>query len=284
MLHDASGPTWSQTCYLPAAGAELEQSELAVTVLGRFTSRGGFDLNQTPRHVSFHVVHAGEGTLSAAGRSWLVRGGSVFTFVPGVPIHYEDRKDRPWRYTWCVLVGSRAAEIARRLGGCDGPWSRDDLPVAQALPVLDAMEAAFRSEDHSPYFAQSAAWRFTDALCPRGSDADRTAHLAIAIRRILEEQFALPLKLGSLAHQLGVDRSTVFRRFQSLYGCSPKAYLDRMRLEHAVALLRDGGLSVAEVARRCGYAGAQRFTKAFRTRYGVAPSLYRGDGAGPLQD
>ncbi len=281
MLHDASGPTWAQTCYLPAAGAELERSELAITVLGRFASRGGFDLTQTPRQVSFHVVHAGEGTVSAGGTSWRAARGSVFTFVPGVPVHYQDRPDRPWRYSWCILVGTRALEVARRLGGCDGSWSRDDLPVAQVIPVLDAMEAAFRSEDHSPYFAQTAAWRFCDALCPRGTDADRSALLATAIRRILEEQFSLPLKLGSLAHQLGVDRSTVFRRFQSLYGCSPKAYLDRMRLEHAVALLRAGGISIADVAERCGFAGAQRFAKAFRARYGMAPSLYRDEGGTP---
>ncbi len=281
MLHDASGPRWSQTCYLPAAVPELERWDLATAVLGRFASRGGFDLYQTPSNVSLHFVHAGEGFLEVGGRRWDVGPGSVFTFVPGIPVHYADLPRRPWRYTWCVLVGSQARAVSQRLGGTDGAWSRDDLATAQAATILDSMEAAFRSEDHSPYFPCSAAWRLADALCPRAGSLERTAHLAVAIRRIIEEQFALPLKLGSLARQLGVDRSTVFRRFHELYGCSPKSYLDRLRLDHAQALLRDGSLSVGEVALRCGYASGARMSKAFRARFQIPPSRQRPRRHGP---
>ncbi len=275
MLHDASGPRWSQTCYVPASGQELDQSALATAVLGRFTSRGGFDLCQTPSRVSLHFVHAGEGILEAGGKRWDVRPGNVFTFVPGVPMHYADLPRKPWRYTWCNLVGREARAVSQRLGGTDGVWSRDDLATAEATTILDAMEAAFRSEDHSPYFPYSAAWRLVDTLCPRAGDMERTAHLAVAIRRIIEEQFVLPLKLGSLARQLGVDRSTVFRRFHELYGCSPKSYLDRKRLDHAQALLRDGALSVGEVALRCGYASGARLSKAFHARFDMPPSRQR---------
>ncbi len=280
MLHDASGPTWRQTCFVPAAGPELEGSEVAIEVLGRFTSRGGFDLRQVPRRVSVHVVHAGEGSVEMGGRRWRAGPGSVFTFAPGFDVHYSDHPDRPWRYSWFTLVGTRARELAAQLGDEPGPWCRDDLPVGRVIGLLDEVEGAFRSEDHSSFFPQCAAWRLLDALSPRTPGSDRTAHLASAVRRILDEQFALPLKISSLAGQLGVDRSTVFRRFQALYGCPPKTYLDRQRLEHAVALMRDGALGMADVAQRCGYASAHRFSKAFRARFGVAPTRFRG-GASP---
>ena len=279
MLHDASGPTWSQTVYLPAHG-DSAQADLSLTTLGRFSSRGGFDLRQTPSHVSFHVVHSGVGHLEAEGRRWQVRPNSVFTFVPHVPVRYADTRDRPWRYTWFVLTGTRAAAVAARIGGSAGPWSRDDLPLAHVSGILDSIEAAFRAEDHSPYFTQSAAWRLMDGLSPRAEVQDRTDYLAVAIRRILDEQFALPLKLGALAKQLHVDRSTLFRRFQQLYGCSPKTYLDRLRLDHAVALLREGTHGISEIAGRCGYSSAPRFGKAFKGRFGTPPSRYLESGDG----
>jgi AraC family transcriptional regulator len=276
MLHDGSGPTWRQTCFVPAAGVELDRSEVAVAVLGRFVSRGGFDYRQIPARVSLHLVHAGEGVVRMGGREWRALPGSVFCFMPGESVAYRDVGARPWRYTWINLVGTRARDLAARLGGSASPWCRDDLPVGQVAPLLDEVEAVFRSDDHSPFYAQAAAWRLLDGLSPRRDAPDRAAHLATAARRILDEQFATPLKLGSLAGQLGVDRSTLFRRFQALYGCPPKVYLDRLRLDHAVALLRDGGISVSSVASRCGYASAHRFAKAFRAHFHVPPSRYRG--------
>lgn len=276
MLHDASGPTWRQTCYLPAAGPELERSELALALIGRFASRGGFEMRQVPRGHVLHLVHAGDGVVEADGRPFRCTAGSVFCFAPGVAIHYHDRRERPWRYTWVVIVGTRAGELCARLGGREGFWARDDLAVARARGLLDEIEAAYRSEDHSPFFAQAAAWRVMDALSPSVVAGDRVGHLATAVRRILDEQYAMPMKIAALASQLGIDRSTLFRRFRELYGCAPKEYLDRVRLDHAAALLRDGALAVGDVARRCGYAGAPRFAKAFRARFAIAPSRYRG--------
>ncbi|MBA2480235.1 MAG: AraC family transcriptional regulator [Planctomycetes bacterium] len=275
MLHDGSGPTWRQTMYLPAAGAELERCDLAVAILGRFVSRGDFDYHQTPVRVSLHIVHGGEGSVTMDGREWRAAQGSVFCFMPGCPVAYRDRGARAWRYTWINLVGTRAREAAALLGGGDRPWCRDDLQADRVGPLLDEIQAVFRADDHSPFYAQAAAWRVLDGLAPRAAAPDRASHLATAVRRIIDERFAQPLKLGSIAAQLGFDRSTVFRRFQALYGCPPKTYLDRLRLDHAAALLRDGGISIAEVASRSGFASAHRFSKAFRSRLGVAPSRYR---------
>jgi len=189
---------------------------------------------------------------------------------------------RPWTYTWLILVGRRASELVARLGGSPNTWSRDDLGVPLALGLCDEIEAAYRSEEYSWVFPTVAAWRLLDCLAPRQTGPDRERHVAAAVRGILDAQFAAPLKLGQMARQLRVDRSTIFRQFQRLYGQTPKAYLDRVRLDHAAVLLRDGNRSVADTARACGYGGAQRFAKAFAQRFGVPPSRWRAAApAGP---
>jgi AraC-like DNA-binding protein len=274
MLHDASGPTWRQTCFLPAAAPRESAVELTIEVLGRFRSTGGFDYRQVPKTASLHIVHAGEGFVRSGGEEWRVAAGGAFCFEPGVSVHYGDTREKPWRYTWIFFSGTRATELTSRLGGRPGPWMRDDLPHQRVRGLLDEIEAAFRSEDHSWFYPQAAAWRVLDALSPPSAGADRSERAAHSLRNILDAHFATELKFGGLAQQFGVDRSTLFRRFRGVYGCSPKQYLDRIRLEHAAALLRDGTLSVAEVAERCGYAGAPRFAKAFKGRFGTAPSRF----------
>jgi AraC-like DNA-binding protein len=274
MLHDASGRTWRQTCFVPAAAA-LEDTEVAVSVLGRFVSTGNFAFRQASRVPALHIVTQGTGEVHVNGKVFVARPGSVFGFAPDEEVWYHDRPGKPWTYTWINFVGRRAAELSARLGGSDHTWCRDDLAVAVAHGICDEIEAAYRSEEYSWCFPTLAAWRLLDGLSPRATGAERERHVAAAVRGILDAQFAAPLKLGTLARQLRVDRSTVFRQFHRLYGSTPKAYLDRVRLDHAAVLLRDGTRTVADTARACGYASAQRFAKAFAQRFGTPPSRFR---------
>jgi AraC-like DNA-binding protein len=274
MLHDASGPTWRQTCFVPSAASDPDP-DLTLTVVGRFVSTGGFDFRQAARIPSIHLVTDGEGEVHVNGRVHVARRNSAFSFTPGEPVHYRETR-RPWTYTWVNFDGRRAREVVARLGGTPHSWCRDDLQIPLALGICDEIEAAYRSEEYSWAYPTTAAWRLIDCLTPRQTGAERERQVAAAVRGILDAQFAAPLKLGQLARQLRVDRSTIFRQFQRLYGQTPKAYLDRVRLDHAAMLLKDGNRSVADTAAACGYAGAQRFAKAFAQRFGMAPSKWRG--------
>jgi len=279
MLYDASGPSWRQTCFSPLHGRRRGQvgagTDLAIEVLGRFQSLGGFDYRQRPPQVVLHLVHAGDGIVTMGGQSSRVGAGSAFCFSPGQAVHYHDRPRHAWQYSWMVLGGTRAVELSERLGGARGPWCRDDLPIRKVTGLLAEIEAAYRSEAHSPFYPQAAAWRLLDALSPPVVAGDRSAQVAAALRHIIDEQFAEPLKLATIAKRLGQHRSTLFRSFRELYGSSPKQYLDHLRFEHAVSLLKDGALDMATVAKQCGFASAHRFSKAFAGRFGVAPSRFR---------
>ena len=71
-------------------------------------------------------------------------------------------------------------------------------------------------------------------------------------------------------------RSPAFaERFTQLVGVSPMAHLFRWRMSSAAEQLRDGGLSVAEVAVRSGYESEAAFSKAFKRQFGVPPGAFR---------
>jgi AraC-like DNA-binding protein len=83
----------------------------------------------------------------------------------------------------------------------------------------------------------------------------------------------------TLARRAGVSRSVLAQRFHARVGVPPMAYLAEWRLLLAARWLRESHMSVADIYHRLGYRSAAAFHRAFKNRYGLAPSAYRRQGA-----
>jgi AraC-like DNA-binding protein len=81
--------------------------------------------------------------------------------------------------------------------------------------------------------------------------------------------------VGTLARQVGLSRTVFAERFRSLIGDSPMAYARAYRQLLAERWLRDGRLSVSEVAARVGYSSTASFDRAFRRQTGNRPGSNR---------
>ncbi|MFD4949891.1 AraC family transcriptional regulator [Streptomyces sp. NPDC058239] len=79
----------------------------------------------------------------------------------------------------------------------------------------------------------------------------------------------------SLAERAGLSRAAFARRFASLVGEPPMAYLTRWRMTTAARLLRESNASLTTVAARTGYGSEFSFARAFKREYGLAPGGYR---------
>ena len=81
--------------------------------------------------------------------------------------------------------------------------------------------------------------------------------------------------VASMAKHAGMSRAVFARRFAEMTGVPPHAYLARVRIEVARALLRDGDAAVGEVAVRVGYRSESVFSRAFKRIAGEPPALFR---------
>ncbi len=91
----------------------------------------------------------------------------------------------------------------------------------------------------------------------------------------MHERFAFDWTLAKLAETAPMSRTAFANRFQSLVGTTPMAYLNAWRLDRATELLRNPGISIAEIATRVGYGSNPAFSRAFALRYGSSPSRWR---------
>ena len=83
------------------------------------------------------------------------------------------------------------------------------------------------------------------------------------------------LSLDALAGHVGLSKYHFHELFQSATGETPKAYVERLRLEWAAVQLRIRRVAVVDVALECGYQNHETFSRAFRRRFLTSPSEYR---------
>jgi AraC-like DNA-binding protein len=276
MLHEQRTAQYAQRVYTPGVATRVSDAWLAC--IGRLRGTGSFDLEQLPRTPSLHVIQAGAGWLSSAGGQAVpLAPGDVFAVLPGERARYREDPLRPWRYTWLGFDGAQAVELLHGVGIAGSVRVLRQVATPALWRLCDEAEAAYTAERCSPFTPAAFALRLAEALVPMGSPA-QLADPAAALRLIIDAGYDGDLTVGGAANRLGVDRSTLFRRFRAAYGCGPRAYLQRVRLERAHALLLRGADTVTAIAAVCGYDDHRAFARAFRARYGVSPSQA---GSGP---
>ncbi|MBN6110990.1 helix-turn-helix domain-containing protein [Xanthomonas bonasiae] len=109
---------------------------------------------------------------------------------------------------------------------------------------------------------------------------DSAARMARA-RDFLHEQMERDVGLDELAGYAGMDRFRLTRQFQRTFGLSPHAYLVRLRLRVARALLATGQ-EPADVALKVGFADQSHLGRWFKRAYRLTPAAYRRQCTGVL--
>ena len=93
--------------------------------------------------------------------------------------------------------------------------------------------------------------------------------------QLIHQKPDAPWTVETLASEVAMSRSRFAHRFNELIGTGPMAYLADWRLQKAIALLEESRLSVQQIAAETGYQSASSFTRAFSSRFGLAPREYR---------
>lgn len=92
---------------------------------------------------------------------------------------------------------------------------------------------------------------------------------------IVEQEYADDLALDDIARRVATSRRQLQRAYAEVGNTTFREHLTVVRMERAGDLLRNGDLTIREVAHRVGYRQPAQFAKAFRRHHGCAPSGFR---------
>lgn len=113
----------------------------------------------------------------------------------------------------------------------------------------------------------------TEVATPRLSSQEQ--QFLDKARHLVEQNLAnTGYSVEMLAADLFMERSGLYKKMTAMIGESPVAFIRSVRLEHAAALLAEGGRTVSEVSELAGFSSPQYFNKCFQQKYGCRPSEY----------
>ncbi|MDO5131845.1 MAG: AraC family transcriptional regulator [Eubacteriales bacterium] len=229
-----------------------------------------------------HVVLDGKGIFQCGKNCFEIDANSIFLIYPGEETFYKADHDKPWYYCWIGFHGVSAERVMQQIG-----FTKDHpvLPFTNGDSVMKTIHAALEMEADilTEAFFRRACINQIIGLLLIGSphrrpidilpdqDVSYTAYAA----RYLQRHFAERIRVNELAAKIGISRSYLVRLFRDHYGISPQEYLIRLRMIHATECLLLTGDSIGNIAMESGYPDPLAFSKIFKQRFGVSPSVYR---------
>lgn len=131
-----------------------------------------------------------------------------------------------------------------------------------------------RSMRHLVDGLRENALLLVDLLTQRQSSVNAQAQAQVMA--YIRQNFARPdMYAASIAETFHLSRNGVYALVREQTGKSLNEYLEDLRMEHAVTLLKTTGMTVAEISAACGYNSTNTFYKVFKKRLGVPPSNLR---------
>ncbi len=143
---------------------------------------------------------------------------------------------------------------------------------------------AFIEEDHGAELARWVAMGMVTYLQRPGNQAQMSIFTETprsddaVVKRVLDHVLTHPdgdLRTTTLAELVGVSPRQLTRLFRRHLHGPPAAAVRRIRLELADRLAASSDLTMAQIARRCGFGSAETLRQAFVARYGVSPTELR---------
>ena len=110
----------------------------------------------------------------------------------------------------------------------------------------------------------------TGAVTENGRSLEMVEQLTALLRRHLDGS----LTFNEICHRLGLGETTLKRCARQHLGAGVMEYYQRIRIEEARRMLREGKFNVSQIAEQLGYSSLQAFSRQFRHIMGVTPTQY----------
>jgi AraC-like DNA-binding protein len=224
------------------------------------------------------IVLLGEARVWVDGAPFDIPPGSVALLHPGRTERFRFSAGHPTHHTWCSIdPGAVSRPLRRRLAR---EKENAVLPQSRAFDLL--MNAAFSitswREPEGRRMLKVLGFALLDEYVRMaregGDDRDRDTPHERA-RHWLEEHCAEPDALAGAARAAAITPQHLIRLFRAHYDTTPGRYLWQMRVERGAGLLTASGLTVAEIADRCGFKNPFHFSRLLRRMQGLSPRQLR---------
>ena len=216
------------------------------------------------------TVFSGRGQLRADGHAWDLLPGDCFALRPGgryigshdpdrplvvIHIHFEPATGQTFRFHRRLTNLAFLEDVLTRV-----VYAHREGHGDQAIIWMDAALTEIRNQE---------------VLTDRSGREDRRAEGIETICRRIHENPSAPYRVDKLAKAVGLSADHFTRLFRKIRGITPREFILQARIESAQDLLRASDHSVSRIAEILGYSDVYFFSRQFKEKVGVSPSVFR---------
>lgn len=238
-------------------------------------------------HLDYHVALVTEGVQRQGfhGETLLLTPGSIQLMPPGEVHDGFSARDESYTLKTFRVAPQLLNAIAGDVSGNDrfpdlgGAVLHNSLLAGQLSRLHDTLRASPQSVE--PMRAQSEWLALLDRLFvearifkPQFVKSTLTRAQWQRVRDYCDLHLAEKVTLEELAALCNLERFQFLKLFKQTVGMTPHAWLIRLRLERACALISHSDHCLVEVAQEVGFYDQSHFNRAFRQAFGVPPSQY----------
>lgn len=222
------------------------------------------------------IVHLGEAQVSVGKETCVIPPGSVALMTPGRREHFRFSRQHRTHHTWCAVHPSVVPTPSRK--------RLAKLPQVQTLSETFEclMKAAFSIVAwHKPegqrMLRNLGLTLLEEYIRMAKEELDSAARESPweRARLYLEEHCAEEDCLASASRVAGITPQHLIRIFRQNYQVTPGRFLWHARVVRGASLLTATGLTVSEIAGRCGFKNPFHFSRMLRKMQGVSPREFR---------
>jgi AraC-like DNA-binding protein len=230
---------------------------------------------------SFVYLTQGSGTFQVRGSRRLpVKTGDVLLIHPGMWHNYSPSPETGWKEYWIMFNGRQAEKLVSQVVlPRRAPlihYGEDNTLHHLFTQMLDvaAESPPFSDIIHAGLLLQMAALIQSQLQLQR-EQGGREASFVRQAKQKLAHAGEQPVDMQVLAHELGVSYPHFRRVFKQSTGIPPQQFLLNLRINLAKQLMEKPGMKLSEVARNVGFNDPYYFSRLFKQKTGISPSLWR---------
>ena len=224
-------------------------------------------------------VQGGRGRVTLNGVATPLKSGVFFLYGPGIEHHIATDPDKPLVKYFVGFSGAAAEGFLERFGLRPGMVSQclKAEPIRRAFDTL--IERGSRNSAHArplcALIVQQLLLMCREDAVDAGSTETRAFATFSRVKQCIERGYLEFGTLEAVAAACELDAPYLCRLFARFHDESPYQFLTRLRMQHAAALLLEGGQPVKDVARACGFPDPFHFSRVFKSVHRVPPSRFR---------
>lgn len=151
-------------------------------------------------------------------------------------------------------------------------YPEKEIPLVHNSAVLELVENKQYLYEIIQYFTEQFD------MMIRSVNSESGESILENVTDYIDHNYAMPLKLEQLAELFGYSSSYLGKQFSAKVGMNFNTYLDKVRIDNAVALLDNTDMKIYEVSARVGYKNVDYFHQKFKKFMNTSPAEYRKKG------